>query len=59
MKLLTTTEAAARLGISASRVRQLILEGRLPAVKNGRDLWINEKDLKLVAKRKRTGRPKK
>lgn len=58
-KLLTTNEAAARLGVNASRVRQLVLAGRLPATKRGRDLFIKEKDLKLVTNRPRTGRPKK
>ncbi|HZT34774.1 MAG TPA: helix-turn-helix domain-containing protein [Nitrososphaera sp.] len=57
-KLLTTTEAAERLGISTPRVRQLVLENRLPAQKLGRDLFIDEKDLKLVEARK-VGRPRK
>jgi excisionase family DNA binding protein len=58
MKLLTTKEAAARLGISVMRVQQLIWEGRLPAEKMGRDYFIKEDDLKLVAERK-PGRPRK
>jgi excisionase family DNA binding protein len=58
MKLLTTKEAAARLGISVMRVQQLIWDGRLPAEKMGRDYFIKEDDLKLVADRK-PGRPKK
>ena len=57
-KLLTTQQTAERLGISDARVRQLILEGRLPAQKLGRDLFIEESDLKLVSDRK-TGRPRK
>jgi excisionase family DNA binding protein len=57
MKLLTTKEAGEILGVNASRVRQLILSGRLPATKLGRDLFIKEKDLKKVAVRK-PGRPK-
>jgi excisionase family DNA binding protein len=57
-KLLTTQQAAEKLGISDARVRQLILEGRLPAEKLGRDLFIKESDLKLVSDRK-TGRPRK
>ncbi|HEX5733368.1 MAG TPA: helix-turn-helix domain-containing protein [Blastocatellia bacterium] len=57
-KLLTTSEAAERLGITAPRVRQLVLKGRLPAQKLGRDLFIDEDDLKLVADRK-VGRPRK
>jgi excisionase family DNA binding protein len=57
-RLLTTTEAAERLGVNASRIRQLVLQGRLPAQKMGRDLFIDEKDLKLVEDRK-PGRPSK
>jgi excisionase family DNA binding protein len=57
-KLLTTKEAAEALGISPARVRQMILSGRLPAEKIGRDQLIQEKDLALVANR-RTGRPTK
>ena len=54
--VLTTKEAGKRLGISASRVRQLVLNKRLPAVKAGRDLLIRDEDLALVSKRK-PGRP--
>ncbi len=57
-RLLTTSEAAERLGVTAPRIRQLVLNGRLPAQKLGRDLFIDEKDLKLVADRK-VGRPRK
>jgi len=56
--LLTTSEAAELLGVNASRIRQLVLQGRLPAQKKGRDLFIDENDLKLVADRK-PGRPSK
>jgi excisionase family DNA binding protein len=55
-KKLTSTEAAERLGISSARVRRLVLDGRLPAEKFGRDLVINENDLKLYEPRK-GGRP--
>jgi excisionase family DNA binding protein len=58
MKLLTTKEVAERLGISVKRVQQLIAAGRLPAEKMGRDYFIKEDDLKLVADRK-PGRPRK
>ena len=51
-KLLTTQEAGKRLGISPLRVRQLILNGRLPASKFGRDWVIQEKDLKKVRDRR-------
>lgn len=54
---LTTKQAAKSLGVSAPRVRQLILAGRLPAVKFGRDLMILKSDLKRVMVRK-PGRPK-
>ncbi len=57
-KWLTTQEAAEKLGVTDSRVRQLILEGRLPAQKFGRANMIREEDLNLVKDRK-PGRPKK
>jgi excisionase family DNA binding protein len=58
MKLLTTKEAAERLGVGYVRVNQFIKEGRLPAQKYGRDYMIKESDLKLVEDRK-PGRPPK
>jgi excisionase family DNA binding protein len=56
MSLLTTKEVAERLGVTVPRVHTFIKEGRLPAEKMGRDFFIKEADLKLVADRK-TGRP--
>jgi excisionase family DNA binding protein len=56
--MLTTQEAAERLGVTSIRVRQLISGGRLPAEKFGRDYMIKEEDLKLV-KDRRPGRPRK
>jgi excisionase family DNA binding protein len=56
--LLTTREAAVKLGVTAGRVRQMIVDGQLPATKMGRDNFINEADLKLVENRK-VGRPPK
>lgn len=58
MREITTKEAAERLGITVTRVQQLILAGRLPAEKKGRDYFIKEEDLKLVEDRK-PGRPRK
>ena len=58
MALLTTPEAARRLGVTVARVQKLIWDGRLPAQKIGRDYVIQEDDLKLVADRK-PGRPSK
>ncbi len=57
-KGITTNEAAERLGVSAARVRRLVLDGRLPAEKFGRDLVINESDLKHF-ERLKGGRPPK
>lgn len=55
---LTTQQAADRLGLKdSSRVRQLILEGKLPALKVGRDLLIKASDLRLVMNRPKAGRP--
>ncbi len=57
-ELLTTSEAAKKLGVSPGRVRQLVVDGRLPVVKLGRDNLIRAADLALVKERK-TGRPSK
>lgn len=56
--LLTTLEAAKRLGVTAGRIRQMIVDGQLPATKMGRDNFIKESDLRLVENRK-VGRPPK
>jgi excisionase family DNA binding protein len=58
MGLLTTNEVAERLGVTLPRVHALIKDGRLPAEKMGRDYFIKESDLVLVADRK-AGRPPK
>jgi len=58
MSYITTKETAEKLGISTSRVRQMVLAGQLQAEKFGRDLMINETELENVSERK-TGRPKK
>lgn len=57
-RLLTTQEVAEKLGVTAGRVRQMIIDGQLPATKMGRDNFIREADLRLVAERK-VGRPPK
>lgn len=56
--LLTTQQAAEKLGVTAGRVRQMIVDGQLPATKMGRDNFIKESDLRLVEHRK-VGRPPK
>jgi excisionase family DNA binding protein len=58
MNLLTTKEAAERLGVTVQRIHALIKNERLPAQKMGRDYFVEEKDLKLVEERK-PGRPRK
>jgi excisionase family DNA binding protein len=58
MEFLSTQQVAEKLGIDVSGVRRLILSGKLPATKVGRDHLIREEDLALVAERK-PGRPKK
>jgi len=53
-----TKEAAEKLNVSEGRIRQLVADGRLPAVKVGQTNLVKESDLELVKDRK-TGRPKK
>jgi excisionase family DNA binding protein len=57
-RLLTTQQVAEKLGVTAGRVRQMIVDGQLPATKMGRDNFIKESDLRLVERRK-VGRPPK
>jgi excisionase family DNA binding protein len=58
MNYLTTKETAEKLGVSTSRVRQLVLAGQLHAERFGRELMISETDIKTVSNRK-IGRPQK
>jgi len=58
MKIIGTTEAGRRLGISDARVRALIESGRLKATKVGGAWLIDPKDLNAVKERK-VGRPRK
>jgi len=58
MELLTTQEAADKLGVHRSRIHALIKAERLPAEKFGNVYMIREGDLKLVEDRK-PGRPRK
>lgn len=58
MNYLTTKETAEKLGVSAGRIRQMVLAGQLHAEKFGRELMISETDINAVRNRK-TGRPKK
>ena len=58
MGLISTSEAAERLGVHITRVQVLIREGRLPAQKIGGTYVVDEDNLKLVEDRK-PGRPPK
>lgn len=57
MKILNTSEAAERLGISTRRVIALIDEGKLAAMKVGRDYVIEESALTTVTVYGKAGRP--
>jgi excisionase family DNA binding protein len=57
MNIISTAEAARRLGVNPSRVRALIDAKRLKAIKVGSVWLIDPKDLEAVKDRK-VGRPK-
>jgi len=55
---LSVREAADRLGVSSVAVRQQIAAGRLPAVKRGRDWWLDARAVERAARgRSGAGRP--
>lgn len=54
--LISSKEAAEKLGLSLRRVQALITSGRLPAQKIGNSYVVIEKDLELV-KERTPGRP--
>jgi excisionase family DNA binding protein len=54
----TTPQAAAILQVDTSWIRQLILSGRLPAEKKGRDWLIKKEDLDKMERPKRGPKPK-
>lgn len=56
---ITTTEAASRLSVTPSRVRQLVVSGALPAQKFGPVNLVKISDLELVRGRRGVGRPPK
>lgn len=58
--MFTTNEAAAMLGVTAGRVRQMIVSGAIAAEKRGRDLMIPQSQIeKAKGRQKLPGRPKK
>jgi excisionase family DNA binding protein len=58
MRIISTAEAAKRLGVTPDRVRKMIEAKRLKATKLGNVWLINPKDLDAVKERK-VGRPRK
>ena len=59
MELLSTAQAAQKLGVSERRVRQLISEGKIVAHKLGRDFAIKESEIENVKTYGKAGRPPK
>ena len=55
-RLFDTKEAAAYLGVSDSRIRQLLLDGRLKGVKVGNSWGFTEATLKRYAAKPPNGR---
>lgn len=55
---LTVQQAAAKRGVSVQRLRKFITQGRLAAVKHGRDWVIESGDLERLQVRS-VGRPRK
>ncbi len=53
----TAPEAAAALGVSSARVRQMVLDGSLPASRFGRALVISAEALAQARQRKTTPGP--
>ena len=58
-KLLTTQETAQLLGLSAGRVRRMILDGIIKAEKFGSSNMIKKSDAEKVKVYGKVGRPKK
>jgi excisionase family DNA binding protein len=57
-ELVSVTEAARRLGLSAGRTRKLVEDGRLPATKVGRSWVLGGQDVEaFAAKTRQAGRP--
>jgi excisionase family DNA binding protein len=54
--LLTTRQAALRMGVTHGRVRQLVTAGRLKSVKIGRSRYVQEAEVEAFERRP-AGRP--
>lgn len=58
-KMLTTEEAADRLGVSAGRVRQFVSQGRLHGERSGRTLLFDGQAIEeFQSRQRRNGRPR-
>lgn len=53
-RYLTTKQVAAQLGVTLSRVRQLVLGGKLRSLKIGRDHYFRPADVNGLERRKYT-----
>lgn len=51
--LFSVLEAARQLGVTAGRVRQLVLEGRIRAQRLGRDLIIPDSEIRRYQRERR------
>ena len=56
-RYLTTAAVARQLGVSLSRVRQLVRDRRLRSTKIGRDHYFRPADVKRVTRREYTKKP--
>ncbi len=59
MKLISSKDAAEKLGVSDRRIRAMIKEGKIKAVNVGGGYVIEEKELAGVKTYGKSGRPKK
>lgn len=50
---MTLTEAAAILGVTPATLRQQIANGKLRAIKRGRDWWVTPKEVERYARENR------
>jgi excisionase family DNA binding protein len=56
-EIFTTNEAAEELGVSSARVRQMVLDGSLPASRFGRALVISAEAIEAARNRKTSPGP--
>jgi len=59
MGMISTKEVAERTGRGRRAVQFLITKGHLPAIKMGRDWFIEERDLRLIENIKPGPKPRK